>query len=161
MTMSEQTLPPAFYAPPARKPTGFIVTIVVLAVALVGAIVFGGIQMSSVSTAEDARATALANGREAKAAADEEIASLSDDLSAAEGQAAACSKAAELLAKGANGYANLWNEVDDAADRWQYVFDFYLRSIMRRTNVPNATLKAGWDALDNCDTGSSTGIDAL
>jgi hypothetical protein len=150
--------PPAFF-PEARprRPVGLIVWTAVLGALLAGAVIFAIIQTASLSSTRDDMAAAVAKGDEALAASQDENAGLQEDLDVASSQAVACEKAANLLAKGANGYAALWNEINDAADRWRFVFDFYLRGAMRRTNVPNATLSAGWDALDKCTTSGGTG----
>ena len=150
------------YVPPRPpRPTGLIVSTTVLALALAVAVVVAGVQTASLgSTREDATAAKVESDK-ALTAAEGEVADLEDDLSATRAKAASCANAADLLARGANGYADLWNGLDDAADEFRFIFDFYLRSIMRRTNVSNATLNAGWDALDDCEAGgtSGTGID--
>lgn len=157
----EYATPPVIPVAPRGRSRGLLISTIALAVAMllgltIGAFVVTGLQGDLDST-QQTLATTKANLGEAQ----DTIADTEAQLEDANAQATACAKAADILAKGANGYAALWNEVDDAADRWNFVFDFYLRGIMRRTNVSNATLNAGWDAHDACQSGSNSSIDSL
>lgn len=147
------------YVPPRPpRPTALIVATAALAVAFIAVAIFAGVQTAELGVERDdnlALTTELQDGVKALTAAEGTNAELEEDLAAARSKATSCAEAADLLARGANGYADLWNGLDDAADEFRFIFDFYLRSIMRRTNVPNAVLGAGWDALDECEAGGA------
>lgn len=142
---------------PPRKSLGLLISTIALGGLLVVGVITGtfvvtGLQGDLDETRDQLSVTQVNLG-DAEATNIE----LQADLDSADAKATACAKAADLLAVGANGYAKLWNQIDRAADRWRYVFDFYLYGVLSgNSEVPNSTLRAGWDALDECEAGGSS-----
>jgi hypothetical protein len=101
----------------------------------------------------------LAEARADLEASDAANEDLQGDLGQAREEADVCREAASLLAKGATGYARLYNRILGLANRFFSVYDTTLYIALNHDEVSNSRLNAAWRALDDCrSTGSGASL---